>query len=110
MNYFFKVLTTPSCWIQLYTYNEGFDQRLKAAIRSHKFVNINEYTADFAAREGLPVIRDNCPACFRMPTKRQHIKMLLAAQEKENRLIFDSLLSTMRPLMAENNNNRRIYP
>ncbi len=59
-------------------------------------------TADFAAREGLPVIRDNCPACFRMPTKRQHIKMLLAAQEKENNLLFDSLLSTMRPLMSGN--------
>ena len=65
------------------------------------FVYVRErQTADFAARAGLPVTVDNCPACFRIPTKRQHIKMLLAAQEKENKLLFDSILSTMRPLMA----------
>ncbi|MEK7261124.1 MAG: ATP-binding protein [Pseudomonadota bacterium] len=58
-------------------------------------------TADFAARAGLPVIKDNCPACFRMPTKRQYIKNLLAVQESENNLLFGSLLSTMRPLMME---------
>ena len=58
-------------------------------------------TADFAARAGLPVIKDNCPACFRMPTKRQYIKNLLAVQESENKLLFGSLLSTMRPLMTE---------
>lgn len=67
------------------------------------FVYVRErQTADFANRAGLSVIADNCPACFRMPTKRQHIKMLLASQEKENTLLFDSLLSTMRPLMAGN--------
>lgn len=59
-------------------------------------------TADFATRAGLPVIKDNCPACFRIPTKRQYIKNLLAAQESENNLLFGSLLSTMRPLMSEN--------
>ena len=58
-------------------------------------------TADFDARAGLPVIKDNCPACFRMPTKRQYIKNLLAVQESENKLLFGSLLSTMRPLMTE---------
>lgn len=57
-------------------------------------------TADFATRAGLPVIKDNCPACFRIPTKRQYIKSLLAAQESENNLLFGSLLSTMRPLMS----------
>jgi len=67
------------------------------------FVYVRErQTADFAARAGLPVVRDNCPACFRMPTKRQHVKLLLADMEKENNLLFDSLLSTMRPLMLEN--------
>ncbi|MBI3571246.1 MAG: tRNA 2-thiocytidine biosynthesis protein TtcA [Gammaproteobacteria bacterium] len=58
-------------------------------------------TADFASRAGLPVIKDNCPACFRIPTKRQYIKTLLTAQESENNLLFGSLLSTMRPLMSE---------
>jgi tRNA 2-thiocytidine biosynthesis protein TtcA len=58
-------------------------------------------TAEFARAAKLPVIRDNCPACFRMPTQRQHMKELLAAEETGNRLLFKSLLATMRPLMTE---------
>jgi tRNA 2-thiocytidine biosynthesis protein TtcA len=57
-------------------------------------------TADFVTRAGLPVIRDNCPACFRMPTERMAMKQLLAAQEQDHPLLFDSLLSSMRTLMS----------
>jgi len=57
--------------------------------------------AEFAARSEFPVIHDNCPACFRMPTRRMHMKQLLAAEEKGNRQLFPALLSAMRPLMAE---------
>jgi tRNA 2-thiocytidine biosynthesis protein TtcA len=57
-------------------------------------------TADFAHSAGLPVIRDNCPACFRKPTQRWHMKQLLAAQEQGNKYLFKSLLSTMRPLLG----------
>jgi tRNA(Ile)-lysidine synthase TilS/MesJ len=56
-------------------------------------------TAQCAADSGLPVIPDNCPACFRMPTKRMHVKQLLAAQERDNPKLFPNLLHTMRPLM-----------
>ena len=56
---------------------------------------------EFARAAALPVIGDNCPACFRMPTQRQHMKELLAGEEAGNRLLFKSLLATMRPLMAE---------
>lgn len=66
------------------------------------FVYVRErQTADYAARAALPVVADNCPACFRTPTKRLHIKKLLADQEKENNLLFDGILSAMRPLMLE---------
>ena len=58
-------------------------------------------TAEFARAANLPVIRDNCPACFRMPTQRQHMKELLTAEEGQNHLLFKSMLSTMRPLMME---------
>jgi tRNA 2-thiocytidine biosynthesis protein TtcA len=58
-------------------------------------------TADFARHAQLPVIPDNCPACFRMPTQREHMKALLATQERSNRYLFKSLLSTLRPLMGE---------
>ena len=58
-------------------------------------------TRDFAAHNGLPVIADSCPACFAMPTQRQHMKTLLATEEAQNRLLFRSLLATLRPLMSE---------
>lgn len=57
-------------------------------------------TADFAQSTGLPVIRDNCPACFRMPTQRWHMKQLLATQEQSNKYLFKSLLSALRPLLG----------
>ena len=53
------------------------------------------------AQASLPVIPDSCPACFAMPTQRQHMKELLAAEEGQNRLLFKSLLATLRPLMSE---------
>lgn len=58
-------------------------------------------TRDFCQNNHLPVIPDSCPACFSMPTQRQHMKELLAAEESQNRLLFKSLLSTIKPLMAE---------
>jgi tRNA 2-thiocytidine biosynthesis protein TtcA len=57
--------------------------------------------ADFAAHAELPVIFENCPACFTAPTQRQHMKQLLAREERENHHLFRSLLTTMRPLMGE---------
>jgi tRNA 2-thiocytidine biosynthesis protein TtcA len=56
--------------------------------------------ADFAASAGLPVIQDNCPACFRMPGQRQHVKNLLAGEERTHKPLFANLLHAMRPLMG----------
>jgi len=58
-------------------------------------------TRDFAKRAGLPTIVDNCPACFRMPTRRMEMKTLLAEQERSFPGLFDSLLSAMRRLIDE---------
>ena len=57
-------------------------------------------TRDFAWQAKLPVITDNCPACFRMPTQREHMKKFLATEEKSNKQLFKSLLSTIKPLMS----------
>lgn len=66
------------------------------------FVYVRErQTRDFAERASLPVTQDNCPACFRVPTQRLHMKQLLAAQEKDHPRLFDSLLAAMRPLLGE---------
>jgi tRNA 2-thiocytidine biosynthesis protein TtcA len=57
-------------------------------------------TADFARRARLPVIADNCPACYRRPTQRFLMKSLLARQEQTHNRLFPNLLAAMRPLMG----------
>ncbi len=57
-------------------------------------------TRDFAHNARLPVIHENCPACFSMPMQRYQIKQLLAEQEKSNPRLFASLLTAMKPIMA----------
>lgn len=58
-------------------------------------------TAAFARAARLPVVQENCPACFGAPTERMHMKTVLAQLENENSKLFASLLSAMRPLMAD---------
>ena len=77
--------------------NDAGDVRI---IRPLVYVRERQLRA-FAESSGLPVIRDNCPACFRMPTQRQHMKELLAQEESHNKRLFQAMLSTMRPLMEE---------
>lgn len=56
-------------------------------------------TRAFAEEASLPIIPENCPACFEMPTQRHHFKNLLGEEEKSNPALHKSLLSAMRPLM-----------
>ena len=58
-------------------------------------------TADLAVKAGLPVVPDSCPSCFRAPTQREHMKQLLAREERETRHLFANLLHAMRPLLTE---------
>ncbi|MBU0499711.1 MAG: tRNA 2-thiocytidine biosynthesis TtcA family protein [Gammaproteobacteria bacterium] len=68
-------------------------------IRPLVYVRENQ-TAAFAKQAGLPLIPDSCPACFRMPTQREHMKQLLAQEERLNDQLFASLLHAMRPLLT----------
>ncbi len=54
---------------------------------------------DFAITAKLPVIADNCPACFAQPTQRVQMKNLLATQESDYPHTFKTLISTLKPLM-----------
>ncbi len=56
---------------------------------------------EFANSANLPVIKDNCPACFGKPTQREHMKQLLAKEEAQNSNLFKSLLSTLKPVMGQ---------
>lgn len=57
-------------------------------------------TRDFAHKAGLPVISENCPACFAVPTQRFAMKQMLAEQEKMHPKLFASLMTAMKPLMG----------
>lgn len=66
------------------------------------FIYVRErQTAAFAKDAGLPVIPENCPACFAMPMQRWGLKQKLGEFEKENTKIFGNLLTAMRPLMGK---------
>lgn len=58
-------------------------------------------TRDFAVKAGLPVIGENCPACFAVPTQRFAMKQMLAEQEKLHPKLFASLMTAMKPLMGQ---------
>lgn len=66
------------------------------------FVYVRErQLREFCTSAELPVIEDNCPACFAKPTQRESMKQLLAAQESRYPNTYEALLSTMKPLMAD---------
>lgn len=79
-----------------YVIDEG-DLRV---IRPFVYVRERELR-EFADISKLPVIEDNCPACFAKPTQRFKMKQILATQEAEYSNTFKSLLSTMKPLMSK---------
>lgn len=57
---------------------------------------------DFSNKSNLPIIADNCPACFSAPKERHRIKLMLAQQEHLFPNLFSSILKSMNPLMRGN--------
>lgn len=43
--YFFKVLVTPSCWLQHSLYSREYDKKLRRLIATDKFEIVSEYVA-----------------------------------------------------------------
>ncbi|XP_071949812.1 uncharacterized protein [Antedon mediterranea] len=56
---------------------------------------------DFAKEMRLPVIAENCPACFEAPKERHRTKQLLATQELLFPRLYQSLATAMKPLMSK---------
>ncbi len=90
-------------------FNNGKLQTMKAHYRINKqdlrvirpLVYVRErQTKAYSEQAQLPVIMDNCPACFNKPTQREQMKQLLSKQEATNSKLFNSLLQTLKPLMA----------
>ncbi|WP_460188715.1 tRNA 2-thiocytidine biosynthesis TtcA family protein [Thiomicrorhabdus hydrogeniphila] len=60
-------------------------------------------TRDFATSAKLPVIEDNCPACYAKPQARAETKELLLAQEQKNKHLYANLWRAMQPLIEDDN-------
>jgi tRNA 2-thiocytidine biosynthesis protein TtcA len=57
-------------------------------------------TRAFAKDAQLPVIVDNCPACYSKPQQRERIKALLADEEVINPQLFANLQRAMSGLIS----------
>ena len=53
----------------------------------------------FAEGARLPIVSENCPACFDAPKERYRVKCLLATQEAAFPMLFTSLTKALLPLM-----------
>lgn len=53
----------------------------------------------FAHEAGLPVINENCPACFEEPKERHRVKKMLAQEESLYPEMYNSLRRALLPLM-----------
>ena len=73
-----------------------------------------QQTRDFAISADLPVIKDNCPACYAKPQSRAQTKQLLQDHEHKNKHLYANLWTAMQPLIADDNQgqlalNQRAY-
>ena len=62
-------------------------------------------TKEFATAARLPVINENCPACFEEPKERHRVKKMLAREEALAPEIFPNLKAALLPFMGEG-----VYP
>ena len=58
-------------------------------------------TKEFSYAAKLPVINENCPACFEVPQERKRVKKLLAREEAALPGLFGSLRKALVPLMSQ---------
>lgn len=77
-----------------YTINEGD----LAVIRPMVYCR-ESLMADFAKSTGLPVINENCPACFEEPKERARVKKLLSREELNYPNFYDNIRRSLLPLM-----------
>lgn len=79
-----------------YTIDEG-DLRVIRPLVYVRELEMRKYS--LAAR--LPVINENCPACFEAPKERHRVKKLLQQEESLSHNLFGNLRRTILPLMED---------
>ena len=68
-------------------------------MRQSKREDVEKIFKEFAINSKLPIIQENCPACFSAPKERHRMKVLLSQQENLFPSLFSSLQKAMLPLM-----------
>jgi hypothetical protein len=58
-------------------------------------------TRDFSQQSRLPIINENCPACFEQPKERDRVKKLLVQEESMIPNLFYNLKRALVPLMDD---------
>ena len=80
-------------------FHNGFLRTMKASYNNDEgdiriirpFVTTRERDISaFAHKVDLPIIPENCPACFSAPKERARVKQLLAAQVRPDSILVDS--------------------
>lgn len=56
---------------------------------------------EFAKKNDLPVINENCPACFEEPKERARIKKMLSREEALYPNFYDNVRRSLIPLMHD---------
>jgi selenocysteine lyase/cysteine desulfurase/tRNA(Ile)-lysidine synthase TilS/MesJ len=56
---------------------------------------------EFAKAQSLPVINENCPACFEEPKERARVKKLLSREESLYPNFYDNMRRSLIPLMHD---------
>ncbi|CAM9126217.1 unnamed protein product [Sphacelaria rigidula] len=59
-------------------------------------------TKDFARANRLPIVNENCPACFEEPKERHRVKKMLAKEESLFPTMYANLRRALVPLMDDN--------
>jgi tRNA(Ile)-lysidine synthase TilS/MesJ len=66
------------------------------------FVHVREHmTRDFSQESKLPIINENCPACFEQPKERARIKKLLMQEESMIPALYYNLRRAFIPLLHD---------
>lgn len=60
-----------------------------------------QQTKEFSMEAHLPLINENCPACFEQPKERARVKKLLLQEETMVPALFPNLRKALIPLMDE---------
>ncbi len=91
------ISTMKAHYLSKYTLN---DNRAIRVIRPMIYVRERQLR-DFAQKENLPVIRENCPACFKKPTERAYFKAWLNKEEGRIANLYPNIKSAIKPILEK---------